>query len=179
MTTLRSMSRHLTPSLVISLLALLIATSSGAYAFSRLSAGEVQTRHLADRAVTAPKLHKNAVTSPKVKDLSLRLIDLGGPDGRQTVETSQPVTIPPDECRQVPLRLYNPAPQGVIGALVVGHLTDADGAAVLSNSGVVVPTMVSETSQGGAIVNLVVCARGSETIPVGSVFHYQLIGPGQ
>jgi hypothetical protein len=39
--------------------------------------------------------------------------------------------------------------------------------------------MISETSQGGAIANLVVCASSPETIPVGSIFHYQLIGPGQ
>lgn len=179
MTTLRRMSRHLTPSLFISLLALVIASSSGAYALSTLGPGEVQTRHLANAAVTTPKLATGAVTSPKVKNFSLRLVDLGGKDRLQTVETSQALNVPPNECRQVFLNLYNPAPPGVIGSLVVGHLTDAAGGPVLSNSGVVVPTMVSETSQGGAITNLVVCASGAETIPVGSVFHYQLIGPGR
>ena len=49
---------------------------------------------------------------------------------------------------------------------------------MLSNGGVVLPTMISETSQGGAIANLVVCASGPETVPVGSVYHFQLIGPG-
>jgi hypothetical protein len=178
MTTLRSMSRHLTPSLIIALLALLIASSSGAYAYSRLAAGEVHTRHLARGAVTTPKLDDGAVTSPKVKNFSLRLIDLGGRDHLQTAVTSQALTIPAGECHQTFLTLYNPAPPGVIGSLVVGYVTDANGDAVLSNSGVVLPTMISETSQGGAIANLVVCASSSETIPVGSVFHYQLIGPG-
>jgi hypothetical protein len=135
-------------------------------------------RHLARGAVTTPKLAGGAVTSPKVKNFSLRLTDLGGRDHLQTRVTSQALNIPAGECRQTFLRLYNPAPAGVIGSLVVGYVTDANGKAVLSNSGVVVPTMISETSQGGAIANLVVCASSSESIPVGSVFHYQLIGPG-
>lgn len=178
MTTPRRWARHLTPSLFISVLALLIATSSGAYAVVTLGKGEVHTRHIAAGAVTTPKLHAGAVTSPKVKDFSLRLIDLGGKDRLQTTSISQPLAIPADQCRIAILKLYNPAPPGVIGSLVVGYVTDASGAAVLSNSGVVVPTMISETSQGGAIANLVVCASSPENIPVGSIFHYRLIGPG-
>ena len=67
----------------------------------------------------------------------------------------------------------------MIGSLVVGHVTDPAGGAVLSNAGVVVPTMVSETSQGGAIVNLVVCASSAETVPAGSIVHFRMIGPGR
>lgn len=177
--TTRSMSRHLTPSLFISLVALVIATSSGAYAVSTLGAGEVQTRHLAKGAVTTPKLDQGAVSSAKVKNFSLRLVDLGGKDRRQTATTSQALNIPAGECRQTFLTLHNPAPAGVIGSLVVGHVTDANGDAVLNNAGVVVPTIISETSQGGAIANLLVCASSAQTVPVGSVFHYQLIGPGK
>jgi hypothetical protein len=77
----------------------------------------------------------------------------------------------------LPLGLFNPAPSGVIGSLVVGYLTDGQGHAVLNNAGAVVPTMVSETSQGGAIPNLMVCAASAQTVPAGSVFHYHLIGP--
>lgn len=178
MKTPRNLARHLTPSLVVSLLALLVALSTGAYAASVLSAGEVRTRHLADGAVTTKKLDQGAVTSPKVKDFSLRLNDLGGKDHLQTRTTSQQLDIPADECRKTSLRLYNPAPNGVIGSLVVGYVTDAEGDAVLANAGAVVPTVVSETSQGGAIANLVVCASSAQTIPVGSIFHFQLIGPG-
>jgi len=183
------MFRHLTPSLIISLVALLIATSSGAYAVSTLGAGEVRTRHLAkgavttrklhQGAVTTRKLHQGAVTAPKVKNFSLRLIDLGGKDHLQTDTTSQALNIPAGECSLTSLKLYNPAPPGVIGSLVVGYLTDPNGDAVLSNRGAVVPTMVSETSQGGAIANLVICASSSQSVPVGSIFHYQLIGPGK
>jgi hypothetical protein len=178
MTPTRTMFRHLTPSFIISLLALVIATSSGAYALATLRAGEVHSRHLANGAVTTSKLDQGAVNSPKVKNFGLRLIDLGGKDHLQTTTTSQALTIPGGECRQTSLRLYNPAPDGVIGSLVVGYVTDPSGDAVLANAGAVVPTMVSETSQGGAIANLVVCASSSQTIPVGSVFHFQLIGPG-
>ncbi len=178
MTTPRSIARHVTPSLVISLLALLIATSSGAYALA-LGVGEVRTRHLATGAVTTPKLDQSAVTSGKVRNFSLRLSDLGGKDHLQTRATTQALSIPANECRQTFLTLYNPAPEGVIGSLVVGYLTDADGDAVLSNSGVVVPTMISETSQGGAIANLVICASSSQNVPVGSIFHFQMVGPGQ
>lgn len=179
MMTPRNVARHLTPSLLISLLALLIATSSGAYALSTLGNGVVHTRNLARGAVTTPKVHKGAVVSSTVRNFSLRLSDLGGKDRLQTIATSQPLAIPADECRVSFLNLYNPAPPGVIGSLVVGYVTAANGDAVLSNSGVVVPTMVSETSQGGAIVNLLVCASGAENIPTGSIFHFQLIGPGK
>ena len=165
---LRNLSRHLTPSLIVSMLPLLVASSTGAYALATLGPGEVHTRHLA----------ADAVTGPKVASFSLRLADLGGKDHLQQATTSQALAIPGGECRQAFLKLYNPAPPGVIGSLVVGYVTDADGDAVLSNSGVVVPTMVSETSQGGAIANLVVCASGPENIPAGSVYHFQMVGPG-
>ena len=182
----RSTSRHLaprrtprlSPSLVISVLALLIATSGGAYALS-LGSGEVRTRHLATGAVTTPKLDQGAVTSSKVKEFGLRLNDLGGRDDLQTRTTTQTLSIPANECRRIGLATYNPAPAGVIGSLVVGYVTSPDGGAVLSNSGVVVPTMVSETSQGGAVVNLVVCASSAETVPVGSLVHFRMIGPGR
>lgn len=59
------------------------------------------------------------------------------------------------------------------------YLTDADGGAVLNNAGTVVPTMISETSQGGAIANLVVCATSAQDVPAGSVFHFHLIGRGK
>jgi hypothetical protein len=180
MTTRRTIARHLTPSLFISVLALLIATSSGAYAVLTLGKGEVHTRNIARSAVTTPKVHKGAVTSSKVKNFSLHLKDLGGNGRLRTASVPMTLTIPPDQCRMIEdLHLFNPAPAGVIGSLVVGYVTDSNGDAVLSNSGVVLPTMISETSQGGAIANLEVCASSTETIPPGSVFHYQLIGPGR
>jgi hypothetical protein len=178
MTTRRHLTRHLTPSLFISLLALTVAMSSGAYAVSALNNGEVKTRHLAAGAVTTAKLHDDAVVSRKVKNFSLRLIDLGGKGNLQKQTTTQPVSVTAGQCSQVFLNLYNPAPRGVIGSMVVGYVTNASGGAVLDNSGVVLPTMISRTSQGGAIANLVVCASSSQTIPIGSIFHFRLIGPG-
>jgi hypothetical protein len=164
------------PSLVISVLALFVALGGSAYALSR---GEVKAKHIASGAVTTPKLRGEAVTGAKVRDFRLRLRDLGGKtnDGTDTVDDT--ITVPPEGCEERFLELFNPAPEGVIGSLVVGFLTDDQGDAVLANHGVVVPTMISETSQGGAIATLMVCDLGGagQTVPAGSVFHYRLIGP--
>jgi hypothetical protein len=172
-------SRHLTPSLFISLLALVIATSSGAYAAAVLQKGEVKTRHLANGAVTAKKLHSDAVSTKKVQDFSLNLHDFNAKDGLQTRTVGSPIAVAAGSCQVVFLNLYNPAPDALLGSMVVGSVTDATGGPAMSNAGVVVPTMVSETSQGGALVNLVVCASSQQTIASGSIFHYQVIPPGK
>jgi hypothetical protein len=173
------LSRHLTPSLFISLLALVIATSSGAYAAVALHNGEVKTRHIANGAVTAKKLHGNAVNASKVKDFSLKLHDLDAHQGLQTRTVNSPINISGGTCQMVFLTLYNPVPRALLGSMVVGSVTDANGNAAMTNAGVVLPTMVSETSQGGALINLMVCASSAETIATGSVFHYQIIKPGK
>ena len=166
------------PSLVISIVALFVSLGGSAYALSR---GEVKTRDIANGAVTAPKLRGGAVKTQKVKDFGLRLHDLGGRANHGTTVVDSTINVPDNECRQQHLTLFGaPVPRGVVGSLVVGFLTDDHGNAVLDNAGVIVPTMVSETSQGGAIPNLIVCDLGSavgETVPAGSVFHYHLIGP--
>ncbi len=59
------MRRHITPSLIISLLALFIATSGASYAALQIPKNSVGTK----------QLKKNAVTSKKVKDASLRAKD--------------------------------------------------------------------------------------------------------
>lgn len=172
------LSRHLTPSLFISLLALVIATSTGAYAAAALRNGEVKTRHLANGAVTAAKLDSNAVGTQKVKDFSLKLHDFNAKDGLQTRTVNSPIAVAAGSCQVVFLQLYNPAPSGLVGSMVVGSVTDSAGGPAMNNAGVVVPTMVSETSQGGALINLVVCASSPQTIATGSMFHYQVIPPG-
>jgi hypothetical protein len=170
--------QHLTFANVVSVIALFVALGGGAYALGR---GDVKTRNIADGAVTKPKLHQGAVTSPKVQDFGLRLHDLGGKtnNGKATVDST--INVPNNECRQQHLTLFGtPVPRGVIGSLVVGFLTDDHGHAVLDNAGVIVPTMVSESSQGGAVPNLIVCNLGAplgETVPAGSVFHFHLVGP--
>lgn len=127
-----------------------------------------------------PAIADNAVTSAKVADFGLRLSDMGGAENAGTSTVASTVNVPPGQCNATFfLNLFNPASADVIGSLVVGNLTNATGGAVLPNNGVVVPTMVSETSQGGAIANLMVCDLGTtgQTVPAGSVFHYHLIGP--
>ena len=152
--------------------------ANGAVNADKLADGSVLTQKLSDGAVTERKLEDNAVTSEKVKDFGLRLHDLGGKANEGTSTVGATINVPPGGCTGAGVASFNPAPRGVIGSLVVGFLTDAQGAAVLDNVGVVLPTMISETSQGGAIANLMVCDFGSgQTVPAGSVFHYQLIGP--
>ncbi len=161
------------------MLALFVALGGTAYAIDN---GQVKARHIADGAVTTPKLRVDAVGSSQVRDFALRLHDLGHDVGgmaqNNTTPVSSAVSVPANECRRLGLRLDNPAPQGLIGSLVVGYITSDQGGAVLNNNGVVVPTMVSETTQGGAIANLMVCGGGSaQTVPAGSIVHWSLVGP--
>ncbi|MCB0920610.1 MAG: hypothetical protein KDC08_02210, partial [Actinobacteria bacterium] len=71
------MRKHITPSLIISLLALFIATSGASYAALQIPKNSVGTK----------QLKKNAVTSKKVKDRSLLAKDFkngqlpAGPQG--------------------------------------------------------------------------------------------------
>jgi hypothetical protein len=150
---------------------------SGSYPSPSIADGAITNPKLADGAVTPPKLADGAVDSAKVADFSLRLSDLGGNTNAGISTVSTAFVVPAGGCVVQGLSLFNPTPNGVIGSLVVGYLTDGQGHAVLNNTGVVVPTAISETSQGGAIPNLMVCAASTQTVPAGSIFHYRLIGP--
>lgn len=198
-------ARRLTPSLIVSVLALVVALSGTAYAIGK---GEVTTRHLAPKAVTTAKIKDGAVTAPKLRagavsgaairdgsvatqdlaagsvvgravaDGSLRLSDLGGETTDQTTVVPGTIAIPAHECRTIFLTLFNPAPNGVIGSLVVGTLTTPAGGPVLNNSGYATPTLVTETSQGGAIPRFQVCAAESaQSVPAGSVVNWSLLSP--
>ena len=160
---------HLTYANVASTLALVLALGGVGYAATSLPAGSVGTK----------QLKTGAVTSPKVHDRTLRLHDLGGKVNKGTSTLGSGISVPAWGCGGTSLELFNPAPKKVIGSLVVGYITDPSGDAAMSNAGIVLPTVISETSQGGAIANLVICTRSGspEDVPAGSVFHYQLIGP--
>jgi hypothetical protein len=165
---------RLTYANVMSTVAVFVVLAGG----SALAAeSKVGTSDIKNGAVTTQKLHAQAVTGAKVKDFGLRLHDLGGQSNHATAVVHSTTSVAAGGCVPFQLTGFNPAPMGVIGSLVVGYLTDPHGHAVLDNDGVVVPTMVSATSQGGAIANLMVCASSAETVPAGSVFHYHLIGP--
>ena len=60
---------------VTSTLALILATSGGAYAVTTLPRDSVGTPQLQNGAVTQPKIAADAVTSGKVKDGALKLGD--------------------------------------------------------------------------------------------------------
>jgi hypothetical protein len=65
---------HLTFANVVSMMALFVALSSGAYALT-IPQNSIGARQLKKNAVTSSKLKKNAVTSSKVKDRSLLASD--------------------------------------------------------------------------------------------------------
>jgi len=162
---------------IVSVIAIVLSMGTGAYAAVHLGKGVVHTRNIAKGAVTNPKLAKNAVSSKKVKNHALRLHDLGGVLNAKRTVTGADLTIPPNQCRQVELDTINPAPKALVGSLVVTYVTTRAGGPVLDNLGFMVPTVTSETSQGGVIPNAMVCAGGStQTVPAGSVYHYTLIG---
>ncbi len=109
-----------------------------------------------------PKLADNAVGSANVADASLRLSDLGGPGSAESTRSvTTAITLAPKSCVNEFLGLFNPpvGPTGasVLGGMVIGGLTDAAGKAAVDNLVAVAPAMLIETSQGGAIENLVVC----------------------
>ena len=150
----------------------------GAVTSGKISDDAVTSGKISDDAVTTGKISDDAVTSGKIADFSLRLKDLGGQTNAATATVGSAITVPNGGCSRATLTLSNPAPAGLLGSLVVGYLTSDQGSAVLNNVGFVVPTMISATSQGGAAANLMVCSFGTtQNIPVGSVFHYSLIGP--
>jgi len=163
-------------SLAVSILALVVALSGTAYA--ALANGSVKTRHLANGAVTTPKIAGDAVTSGKVQDRTLRLADLGGAVTDQITTTGGPISIAAGDCHNLSLRTHNPAPAGYLGSMVVGTVTNSAGGAVVNNLGAVLPTLLTETSQGGVVIHLTVCAGSSaQTIPTGSIITWSLIRP--
>ena len=172
--------------------------ANGAVTSVKIRDGNVQGSDLADSSITAPKIGPNAVTGPMVLDGSLgsadladssitggdvldgslRLHDLGGGLTNQTATVGTAVSISTGSCIEFRLTLFNPTPNGLDGSMAVGTITTSSGGPVLSNSGFVVPTLVTQTTQGGSRVNLGVCAgSSSQTIPAGSILTWSLISP--
>jgi hypothetical protein len=154
-----------------------------------LSTGAVTTPKLAHNSVVSSKIHhggvrmpdlaRGAVTSAHVANGSLRLHDLGSP--WQGEVQRGPLTVSANTCELVQLEgIQSPM---LPGDMVVGYLVGPgeEGGAVLDNHGVVLPTMVGETTQGDpgeALFNLMVCDSGGsgQAIPAGSQFIYRVIG---
>ncbi|HTU13717.1 MAG TPA: hypothetical protein VMF31_00845 [Solirubrobacterales bacterium] len=66
---MKKLKHHLSPALLISVLALFVALGGGAYA--ALGANSVGSKQLKKNAVTAKKIKKNAVVSSKIKNLAV------------------------------------------------------------------------------------------------------------
>ena len=163
----------------------LVANSVGA---SEVADGSMGTSELADSSVGASELINGSVGaaelaaasvgSAAVADRSIRLHDLGGAQVNQTATVGSPISIAAGDCTSVRFGLTNPTAPGILGSMVVGTITTSTGGAVVSNTGFVVPTLVTETSQGGAQLHLGICAGGSaQTIPAGSIVTYSVIAP--
>ena len=158
--------RNLNYGNVAATLALILSLSGIAYAAA-----------LPRNSVGPRELKNDAVRSAHVKDFALRLRDVDGAITREKHIVNSQFTVPAGGCEGEFVAFSNPPEPGWIGSMVIGHLTDAQGDAVLPNDGVVVPTMVSETSQGGALPILLVCDIGNsgQTVPAGSIFRFRLI----
>ena len=68
---MKSLRGHLTPSLVISVIALFVALSGASYAALRVPNNSVGTKQIKAKAVTTAKLAPNAVDSARVRDGSI------------------------------------------------------------------------------------------------------------
>ena len=109
---------------------------------------------------------------------SLALSDLGGRATHELYTLNFQVDIAAHQCERISVNLYNPAPRRILGSMVVGTITDADGNAVVDNNGTILPTLITGTSQGGAIAALEVCAGGSaQSVPAGSKIRWSLLRP--
>ena len=158
--------RNLNYGNVAATLALLLSLSGIAYAAA-----------LPRNSVGPRELKNDAVRSAHVKDFSLRLRDVDGAITRGKHVVDSQFTVANGDCEREIVAFSNPPEPGWIGSMVIGHLTDDEGNAVLSNDAFVVPTIVSETTQGGALPILMVCdiGGGGQTIPAGSIFRFRLI----
>lgn len=153
----------------------LTGESIGRLTEADIASGSLTGQSILDESLTAADIAPSAVRSDEVADEALRLRDLGGGlEGTTTVGTD--LSIPAFECRWVQ-RLFNPPPPELIGSLVIGNITEADGSAAVANPGVVMPTMVTETSQNGAFVNIAICNARSGTLSVdeAAVVHWRTI----
>ncbi len=150
----------------------------GAVRAAALADGSVGASKLVDGSVGALKLADAAVGTASIADRSIRLRDLGGGQVSQTATVNSQINIAAGDCASVRFGLSNPTPAGLLGSMVLGTITTSTGGAVVSNTGFVVPTLVTETNQGGAQLHLGVCAgAAAQTIPAGSIVTYSVIAP--
>lgn len=117
----------------------------------------------------------SALTGDEIVDGSLTLSDLAGA-ATQTRTVQAAVDVPAGECRS--LGGGNSGSQE-IGKLALFTIADSGGNAVIPNGATAVPSVVIGTSQGGAIIQFLVCngRTSSFTVPAGAVVTYRLVDP--
>jgi hypothetical protein len=115
------------PATVISLIALVVALGGTGYAAITLPANSVGTKQLKKRAVTGKKIRANAVSSPKVKDFSLRASDFApgqlpaGPKGDPGPQGDQGPTGPAGPTAATADGNYESPPANPTASVVLQH----------------------------------------------------------
>ncbi len=140
--------------------------------------GYYENHHHDDRYYSKAQVDTTlgSLTGANVIDGSLTLADLGG-GGDRSLTVSAAIVVPGGECRSAGA---GNSGASQIGKLVLFTIADAAGNAVIPNGATAVPSVVIGTSQGGAIVQYLVCnnsGASSFTIPAGSVITAHLISP--
>jgi hypothetical protein len=132
--------------------------------------------HHDDRYSTKSELDEriSTLTGDEIVDGTLTLSDLAG-TATQTRTVSSAIDVPANQCRNLG---GGNSGSLQIGKLVLFTIADDAGAAVIPNSAVAVPSVVIGTSQGGAIIQTMVCSGSSGfTVPAGAVVTYRLVNP--
>ena len=195
-----SRSLRQAPSLVISVLALLIALSGTSVAAIALAKGQVKTKHLDKAAVSTSKIKKgavnskkiakNSIDSAKVKNGTLRARDFRAgelPAGDQgPAGPAGPVGAPAviDRLDQgtatslAPLGCYALSATGADadqakGTIVSGWLSTGTGGAAVGNGVGVVPGARNLSTQGGSLASVLVCnfTQYTKNLPAGWKFN--------
>jgi hypothetical protein len=127
---------------------------SGKLPGSLLDLSQYYTKSDVDSLVKPLSSGLKAITGANVTDSSLSMADLGSKKiGQQTTTVGSAIPLPAGACQA---QLTGNFGDGIVGDLVVGTLTDANGNAALPNTAAFIPSIVIKTSQGRAIPNLIV-----------------------
>jgi hypothetical protein len=166
--------RRPSPALVVSIIALVVATTGTGYAAISLPKNSVGTKQLKKNAVTGTKIKKNAVTGSKVKDHSLAGADINlGALGTVPSAANANHATNADNATNATNATHATSAdtagsaQPVAFALVNSNGTVADGKGVTNanvthpSTGVYCVSGLSFTVRGGQVINVFGGSRGT------------------